>query len=62
MQLKGSGGAFGQMIDNFALGLTHGLLLLAAWRLVSRVDLDHEAPPQHEAPPVTIAQEQTPHA
>ena len=33
------------MIDNFALGLTHGLLLLAAWRLLSRPDLeDAEAP------------------
>ncbi|HEY0412959.1 MAG TPA: hypothetical protein VGD66_07450 [Allosphingosinicella sp.] len=28
------------MIDNFALALSHGLLLLAAWRLVSRRDLD----------------------
>ncbi|HEX8443103.1 MAG TPA: hypothetical protein VF631_05590 [Allosphingosinicella sp.] len=28
------------MIDNFALGLTHGLLLLTAWRLLSRPDLD----------------------
>jgi hypothetical protein len=30
------------MIDTFALALTHGLLLLAAWRLVSRGDLDRE--------------------
>lgn len=28
------------MIDNFALALTHGLLLLAAWRLIRRADLD----------------------
>lgn len=27
------------MIDNFALGLTHGLMLLAAWRLLRRADL-----------------------
>jgi hypothetical protein len=27
------------MIDNFALGLTHCLMLLAAWRLMSRADL-----------------------
>jgi hypothetical protein len=27
------------MIDNFALGLTHVLMLLAAWRLLSRPDL-----------------------
>ncbi len=30
------------MIDNFSLALTHGLLLLAAWRLLSRHDLDRE--------------------
>ncbi|UVO51907.1 hypothetical protein M0208_15825 [Sphingomonas sp. SUN019] len=33
------------MIDNFALGLTHGLMLLAAWLLLRRPDLDSEAPP-----------------
>ena len=34
------------MIDNFALGLTHGLMLLAAWRLLSRLDLaDDDALP-----------------
>jgi hypothetical protein len=27
------------MIDNFALFLSHGLMLLAAWRLLSRPDL-----------------------
>ena len=30
------------MIDNFALGLTHLLMLLAAWRLMRRPDLDRE--------------------
>lgn len=30
------------MIDSFALALTHGLMLLAAWRLVSRPDLDDD--------------------
>ena len=30
------------MIDNFALGLTHGLMLLAAWRLLSRSDLNED--------------------
>jgi hypothetical protein len=34
------------MIDNFALGLTHGLLLLAAWRLLSRPDLYDSAAPE----------------
>jgi hypothetical protein len=38
------------MIDNFALALSHGLLLLAAWRLLSRPDLDDDAAP---VPPPT---------
>lgn len=33
------------MIDLFSLGLTHGLLLLAAWRLLTRKDLDREPGP-----------------
>lgn len=34
------------MIDNFALALTHGLMILAAWRLIMRPDLDDDdAPP-----------------
>ena len=40
------------MIDNFALALSHGLLLLAAWRLVRRADLDDAGvapPPAPEA-------------
>ena len=32
------------MIDNLALGLSHGLLLLVAWRLVTRPDVDADAP------------------
>lgn len=36
------------MIDNFSLALTHGLMLLAAWRLLSRPDLDDDDAP---APP-----------
>jgi hypothetical protein len=31
------------MIDSFSLALTHGLLLLAAWRLLSRPDLDDDS-------------------
>ena len=40
------------MIDNFALGLTHVLMLLAAWRLLGRADLDDDsvAPPEPPAP------------
>ena len=30
------------MIDNFSLGLTHLLMLIAAWRLFRRPDLDRE--------------------
>ena len=33
------------MIDHFSLALTHGLMLLAAWRLLSRADLDQEPAP-----------------
>ena len=33
------------MIDNFALLISHGLILLAAWRLVQRPDLDDDAAP-----------------
>ena len=45
------------MIDYFALALTHGLLLLGAWRMLQRADLDREepvdpatAPPAESAP------------
>jgi hypothetical protein len=31
------------MIDNFALALSHGLLMLVAWRLLWRPDLDDDA-------------------
>jgi len=36
------------MIDNFALAVSHGLLLLAAWRLLRRPDLDDDAAPAAE--------------
>ena len=32
------------MIDNLALGLTHGLMLLTAFLLLKRSDLDREGP------------------
>lgn len=38
------------MIDNFALAVSHGLLLLAAWRLIWRGDLDDDSA-QASAPP-----------
>jgi len=31
------------VIDYFAIALTHGLIALAAWRMMSRGDLDHDA-------------------
>jgi hypothetical protein len=30
------------MVDGFSILITHGLMLLAAWRLLSRPDLDRE--------------------
>jgi hypothetical protein len=30
------------MIDNLSLLLSHGLILLALWRLLARADLDRE--------------------
>ncbi|MDQ2893204.1 MAG: hypothetical protein M3R64_08985 [Pseudomonadota bacterium] len=30
------------MIDNFAILLTHGLMMLAAWTLLKRPELDDE--------------------
>ena len=38
------------MIDNFALGLSHGLLLLVAWRLLSRPDLNDDDADSPKAP------------
>ena len=34
------------MIDNFSLGITHALMLIVAYRLLFRPDLDAEPPPQ----------------
>ena len=38
------------MIDNLALGLSHGLMILAAWRLLTRRDLDDASVPAPTAP------------
>ena len=46
------------MIDYFALALTHGLLVIAFWRLLGRDDLDTESlepGPDEEAPEETPA-------
>lgn len=42
-------GGDAQMIDNFALGLSHGLMLLAAFLLLRRPDLDREPDPDEAA-------------
>ncbi len=34
------------MIDNFAIALTHALLMLTAWLLLKRPDLDREGTPR----------------
>jgi hypothetical protein len=39
------------MIDAFTLALTHGLMLLAAWRLLFRPDLGDDAAPAEPARP-----------
>lgn len=44
------------MIDLFSLALTHGLLLLAAWRLARRPDLDRDTFPHASPLPDTTTQ------
>jgi len=39
------------MIDSLALGLSHGLLMLTAWRLMTRRDLNDSAAPAPERRP-----------
>ncbi len=39
------------MIDNFSLIITHGLMMLIAFRLLFRRDLEIEAPPKAEETP-----------
>ena len=41
------------MIDNFALALSHGLILVAAWRLMFRDDLDDDSLLPPAPPPET---------
>jgi hypothetical protein len=38
------------MIDNFSLAISHGLMLLAAFLLMRRDDLDHEPGPEDKPP------------
>jgi len=41
------------MIDNFALAVSHGLMMLAVWLLLRRPDLDSEPGPKDVMPPRT---------
>jgi hypothetical protein len=38
------------LIDLFTLALTHGLIVLALWRLLFRSELDVEDPPSRPGP------------
>ena len=40
------------MIDNFALAISHGLMMLAVWILLRRPDLDREPGPKDRLPQV----------
>jgi hypothetical protein len=46
------------MIDNFALLLTHGLMALAAWRLLMRSDLDRDPPAVEQSAACAPAEKQ----
>jgi len=50
----------GQMVDNFAIALTHGLLLIAVWRLMHRDDLDVEDPPESDPEPAGFSKQASP--
>ena len=43
------------MVDYFSLALTHGLLALAAFRLMLRADLDRDPEPQSGDEPEPVA-------
>ena len=43
------------MIDDFAIGLTHALMALAIWRLLSRADLDAEPVARPDVSPDEVA-------
>jgi hypothetical protein len=44
------------LIDNFALLVSHGLVLIVFWRLLKRADLDAEAPPEPDVAPPRFGQ------
>ncbi len=48
------------MIDNLALGLSHGLMMLAAFLLLRRPDLDREPSPHDAAADTKRRPDRTP--
>ncbi len=38
------------MIDTLSLLISHGVILLAAWKLMPRADLDHDVEDEGDAP------------
>jgi hypothetical protein len=48
------------MIDNLALGLSHGLMMLAAFLLLRRPDLDREPSP-HDTSDIKRKSAEKPH-
>jgi hypothetical protein len=47
------------MIDNLALGLSHGLMMLAAFLLLKRPDLDREPSPR-DTPDTSLGSDKKP--
>ena len=52
-QLRSDYDACETMVDYFTLALTHGLMALALWRLLTRADLDSDAPDEKPRRPWT---------
>ncbi|MEG3125560.1 hypothetical protein [Sphingomonas sp. GB1N7] len=50
------------MIDNLALAISHGLMLLAAWLLLKRPDLDDDSASPTAPPPATKTRKGDPRA
>lgn len=46
------------MVDTFSILLTHGLLLVALWRLAHDDTVDHEDPPEPDKDPAGFFHQQ----
>ncbi|MDE1467428.1 hypothetical protein [Aurantiacibacter sp. D1-12] len=49
------------VIDIFSILLTHGLILVAAWRLLAREDLDRNSGDEAPPPPPWLKNHEGPH-